>query len=355
MNTVINIRTIDFDVGHIAYVNTKQYNHSMQNILDNVAKSIDLRTSCFDVKIDSETDGFLALSGRVLDESQLDELPRLFPNRKLDTASIRVLNAGTHERVHVATNLTGLYEKPTFGMALSSELYFGTELEVLDEEMHWVFTRQRDGYLGWVYRPYLSEGRAPDATHLVLEPSVEVRVEPNATSETVTRVVSGTAVPVDEKLDGWSRISANKTGWIPSASLRALAELPKTIEEKRETLVEDSLRMIGVPYLWGGSSGNGIDCSGFTRLLHRWLGVEIPRDADMQWAAAKPVEPPFEVGDLLFFGEGKSDRHITHVGVSRGGWDMIHSSRGRNGVYVDDVQQRQSLKEIFVSAGSFLR
>ncbi len=115
------------------------------------------------------------------------------------------------------------------------------------------------------------------------------------------------------------------------------------------------MRMIGVPYLWGGTSGNGIDCSGFVRLLHRWVGIEIPRDADMQQGAAKPVEPPYEIGDLFFFGEGNSKRDITHVGMSLGGWRMIHSSRGRNGVYVDDLQERKSLMDIFVSAGSFLR
>ena len=134
-----------------------------------------------------------------------------------------------------------------------------------------------------------------------------------------------------------------------------MTEFPKTIDGQREMLIADSMRMIGVPYLWGGTSGNGIDCSGFARLLHGWLGVQIPRDADMQCDAAKPVEPPFEVGDLLFFGEGDSDRRVTHVGVSLGGWKMIHSSRSHNGVDIDDVQERKSLLDIFVSAGSFLR
>jgi len=327
----------------------------MTNILADFAQTIDPRTSLFDVKIDSETDATLALSGRVLNLSQLDELPRLFPTRKLDMASIRILNTETHERIHVATNLTGLYEKPTFGMPLSSELYYGTELEVLDEQDKWVFTRQQDGYLGWAYRPYLGEGLAPAATHLVLAPVIEVRAEPYANSDVVTRIMSGTGVIADETRDGWSHVQANAAGWVPSIHLRVINDLPKTLEEKRAAIVQDSQRMTGIPYLWGGTSGNGIDCSGLARLVHRWVGVDIPRDADMQCDAAKPVEPPYEIGDLFFFAEDDSKRNITHVGISLGGWEMIHSSRGRNGVYVDDVVDGTSLKKIFASAGSFLR
>jgi len=230
---------------------------AMQKLLDELTSRNDKRINVFDIqylKLDNET---LSLSGKLLHQDQLAALEGAFsnhfPSLNLDTTSVQILSHAPRERVHVATNLTGLYEKPTFGMPLSSELYFGTELEVLDEQGKWVFARQRDEYLGWVYRSYLGEGLAPDATHLVLAPSVEVRVEPNETSKTATRVVSGTGVTVAERLDGWSRISANKTGWIPSSALRALTELPQTIEQKRATLIEDSMRMIGVPYLWGGS------------------------------------------------------------------------------------------------------
>jgi len=327
----------------------------IQSTLDELAKQTDNRTSVFEIEIQELKNSTLTLSGRVLDQAQLDNLHRLFPTHHLDTASIQILNTETHERVYVTTNHTGLYEKPTFGMPLASELCYGTELEVLDEQARWVFTRQTDGYLGWAYRPYLGAGTAPAASHFVLVPVIELRTEPSATSAVVTRVMSGTGVAVEETNDGWSRVQANKSGWLPSVYLRSVNDLPKSLEEKRIAITHDSQRMIGIPYLWGGTSGNGIDCSGFARLLHRWVGIDIPRDADMQCQAAKPVEAPYEVGDLFFFAEDDSKHHITHVGICLGGWKVIHSSRGNNGVYIDDLQKKKSLMDIFVSAGSFLR
>jgi cell wall-associated NlpC family hydrolase len=327
----------------------------MQNILDNFAKSVDKRTSLFDVKIDSESNGTITLSGRVLDKSQLDELPRLFPDRKLDTASIRILNLEEHTHAHVATNITGLYERPTFSMPLSSELQYGVPLKILDTKGNWVFVSQSDGYLGWVYHPFISEVSPTPSTHQIITPVIELRENPESGSGVLTRLVSGTGISLEENRGEWSLVQVNKTGWLPSSSLRALSDIPENVDEKRMMMVEDAKRMIGVPYLWGGVSGNGIDCSGFVRLLHQWVGISIPRDADMQSRAAFPVEPPYEIGDLFFFAEGDSNRNITHVGMSLGGWKMIHSSRTHNGVYIDDIQEVEFLKKIFAGAGSFLR
>ena len=323
----------------------------IQKKLNELSLQCDHRLSVFDIEIT----GLDTLSGRVLNQIQVDDLHRFFSDLRLDTASINILNRPNLPHLHVATNLTGLYEKPTFGMPLSSELYFGTDLEVLEEKDRWVFTRQKDGYLGWAYKPYLSEEANKTFTHLITTPVIELRVEPDPKSKVLTRLMSGSGVTAQEISGEWTNIIANRTGWIPSSALRAVNDIPQTIEARRASLIDDATRMIGVPYLWGGMSGNGIDCSGFARLLHRWIGIEIPRDADMQSAAAKRVEPPFEIGDLLFFGEGDGDRHVTHVGMSLCGWKIIHSSRRQNGVYIDDVQEKESLRNIYMHAGSFLR
>lgn len=330
-----------------------------QTLLDDLAAQNDNRLSVFDVQIKQWDGETLALSGKLLDGNQLaglsEEFARQVPGLKLDTTSIQILRQESNERAYVATNLTGLYDRPTLYLPFSSELCYGTEVEILAGQGDWVFTRQPDGYLGWVFRQHLAEGMAPGATHLVLAPSCELRLQPDAHSEIVTRLVSGTAVEVETTDGEWSRVIAHQAGWMPSTFLRGLSKLPASIEDRRKALLQDSARMIGVPYVWGGTSGNGIDCSGLARLVHKWIGIDLPRDADMQHAAAALVEPPFELGDLLFFHEPGKKRKVTHVGISLGGWSMIHSSQGRNGVYVDDVQKSPTLSQNFVSAGTFLR
>ena len=310
-------------------------------------------------------DGRHCLEGRVLDEATLaavlGHLRRRAPGVRWDGESVRVLRGPAARPMTVATNLTGLQRQPSWLGEQQSQPRAGAAVEVLEEEGRWVFVRLDDGYLGWMYRDYLRDELAPEPTHQVGAPFTLLYGAPNYLAPVVTRLLSGTPVAVAAGENGWARVdSAAGQGYADPMDLRPLADERPLDTRRRHLAHHDAFQFVGVPYLWGGTSVHGIDCSGYAQLLHRLAGADIPRDADMQFAAGQPVEPPFAPGDLLFFGAPGDHRDVSHVGVSLGpevdptGWTMIHSSRSRNGVYVDDVQAVGSLRERFLGGRRFL-
>ena len=103
-----------------------------------------------------------------------------------------------------------------------------------------------------------------------------------------------------------------------------------------------AMRFIGTPYVWGGSSSFGVDCSGLTQIAYKLSGVQLLRDAELQWHDRRFVrvdegnpfaEADLAAGDLVAFSKS-GDGRATHIGIACGDGRFIHSSAGRGGVYV---------------------
>jgi hypothetical protein len=114
------------------------------------------------------------LAGSVLDTNThtilLRELQHRYPQLTIDGGQLKILRREPPQLATVATNLTGLRGEPSSGAELLSEVLSGWRLERLSEQDKWTFVRQSDGYLGWVYTPYLVNEAPGEPTDIVVEP-----------------------------------------------------------------------------------------------------------------------------------------------------------------------------------------
>jgi cell wall-associated NlpC family hydrolase len=134
------------------------------------------------------------------------------------------------------------------------------------------------------------------------------------------------------------RLPDGRSGWAQRPDLRPVVD-PQTTANGRAEVIATARRFLGLPYLWGGTTPFGLDCSGMVQLAHRVFGITLPRDADLQWADRRLAPVPrtrLRPGDLVFFGPRRGA--VTHVGLALGRGSFISATtRSRPEVRVDSL------------------
>jgi len=243
----------------------------------------------------------------------------------------------------VIANVVAMRAAPDARAEVVSQALFGETVQVHAQTGGWALIRTPDGYAGWVRAGSLASpisSGAPRVVSALLQPILSA---PDGGQVSLLPIGSIVHEAAGDTSGEWARIEFGSSA-DAYISRGALADPPsKGTPIEAAALVATAKRLIGVPYLWGGRTPFGIDCSGFTQLVYGLHGTVLPRDAYQQaaWERVRPItRDEMRAGDLLFFG-GDDDprrRGITHVGMALDNGRFIHAAGGV-GVTVSRVNE----------------
>jgi gamma-D-glutamyl-L-lysine dipeptidyl-peptidase len=261
------------------------------------------------------------------------------------------LAAGARGEAVVVVPVENMYSGPDATKDVVSQALLGQVVGVLEAKDGFVQIETPDGYPGWIPQAavfvypdekaprYAAQGPVAEVVALMAnlyrDPSV-TSARPKAQAPLATRleVIEGPQPPENRWLR--VRLPDGETAHVQAGDVRLADAAAAAPRGTPDDLVATARRFTGVPYLWGGMSAHGVDCSGFVGQVYRANGVVLPRDADLQFddPKARPVEKAdLAPGDLVFFGEKK----ITHVGMYVGGGRFINATTYQTPVVREDV------------------
>jgi cell wall-associated NlpC family hydrolase len=244
-----------------------------------------------------------------------------------------LLEPGTERPLWVTSSVADVRREGAHSAELLTQLIMGDAAYPLKEQGDWRFVRLFDDYHGWIRSWYVRETDAREiaaydgAARAVVAANIGyVLSAADEKSLPVSEAVAGTRIVAAPAAGGYRAVTlpGGKRGFMRE---ELLAERGERTEPDRGRLVGRAMRFIGIPYLWGGTTPKGFDCSGLVQRVFLMEGVSLPRDSDMQALVGNliPKEDTARLapGDLLFFGEGS---RVSHVAISIGEGLYIHAS-----------------------------
>jgi cell wall-associated NlpC family hydrolase len=251
----------------------------------------------------------------------------------------------------VNVSVGNLRRSPKHAAEMVDQVLMGMELKLLKTKSYWYLVQTPYQYIGWITRGTIKRISSDDRRswhkadkHSLTINFTQVYGSPSHKSQVVCDLVLGSTVIRKSIRDQWAEIELpdGRVGYVKRSDIKPFQPLQNTAVLNRMAIVNRAKQMMGIPYLWGGNSTKGLDCSGFSGTVFKSEGLQLPRDANMQVKLGKEITPDANYsnilpGDLIFF--GPPDR-ITHVGICLGGSYFIHSS---GDVHINSLDEKDVL------------
>lgn len=225
-------------------------------------------------------------------------------------------------------NVADIRREPKFQTERTSQALFNEPVDILEEEAGYCRIKSWDQYEGWIAGQFLTEHDDLDgrASSVVISNLASAYEKPDTSSARLTSIPYGSQVHGTD-IGEFLKISSERYGeiYISKSDLSGPDAINRKYDSKTNDLAIEAEKFLGAPYLWGGRSFFGIDCSGFAQAIMKRFGISLPRDTKDQIECGEEVNrEEIKAGDLLFF-----PRHVT---ISLSDTQMIHSSLSNGGV-----------------------
>lgn len=242
-----------------------------------------------------------------------------------------------------------------------TQALLGTPVRVLQRRKDWRLIQLPEGYQGWVsgsvvelddnqFRTYTATPKIVVTSHYA-----QTYYLPEHDSYPCSDVVSGNILRLVDTLDTYYHIAYpdGRTAYLQKSDGQLFYCWLDSREISGEAIVRTAKTLMGIPYVWGGTSAKGLDCSGFVKLVYFLHGIILLRDASQQVHTGQLIDENGDFslampGDLVFFGEkidGDSPREkVVHVGIALGNQQFIHAS---DNVHVSSFNPEDSCFDAF--------